>query len=114
VPTAVTSNIESPEEVVRQVMIATVRRDTAGVLRRIVANPDAHLVWEQADSQHSDEMAELFRTLPIERLKMGDPLGDPFTPGQGVKPEMIDQDHLVLIMHTKGKSAWTYFLQRQN
>jgi len=114
VPSTLSPNDESPEELVRNVMIATIHRDPAGVLRRIVANPDAHLIWEQVDEQHSDEMVELFRTLPIERLKVGDPLADPFTPGQPVRPEMIDADHLILIMHTKGKSAWTYVVQRQN
>ena len=104
---------EEPEELVRNLMIAVFQHDQQGVTQRILPNPDAHVLWGMSDLKDAKTMSELFLTLPITRLKIGDPLPDPFTPGSRVTPEMVTSERLVLALQTKGKDAWTFFVMRQ-
>jgi hypothetical protein len=104
---------EEPERVVRQFMIAMAKGDREGMLSLMRPNPDVDLLLRMRKPEDEAELVELFRTLPITRLGLGDQLADPFSPGQRIVPAMIDADHLVLNMRTKGKDAWTFFLVRE-
>ena len=101
-----------PEVVVRELMLAMARGDREVVLANMMPNPDVDVLLRMRNPDDEAELVELFRTLPITRLRAGDELADPFTPGQLILPGMIDEDHLVLVMHTKGSKAWTFFLVR--
>ena len=105
---------EEPEALVRNLMIAMARHDRQGVLDRIVANPDASMLWERFDSREAGALVDLLRTLPVARLKVGDSLPDPFNPEQRATPQMIDSEHLVLVMQTRGGRAWTFFVVCQS
>lgn len=104
---------EEPERVVRQFMIAMAKGDREGMVSHMRPNPDVDVLVRMRKPEDEAELVELFRTLPIIRLKPGDQPADPFSPGQRIVPAMIDADHLVLSMHTKGKDAWTFVVVRE-
>jgi len=104
----------APERVIREFMIAMAKGDREGMLAHMKPNPDVDLILKMRKPEDEAELLSLFPTLPITRLKPGDQLADPFVPGQRIIPEMIDGDHLVLNMHTKGKDAWTFFVFRED
>jgi hypothetical protein len=112
-PTNTRPEAPEPEHVVREFMIALAKGDRAGMLAHMDPNADVDVLLQFRNPEDEAELVELFRTLPITRLKTGDQLADPFVPGQRIIPGMINEDHLVLNMHTKGKAAWTYFLFRE-
>jgi hypothetical protein len=106
---------EGPERTVRNYMIASVRNDLDGVLTRVMPHPDMQLLLDQLPKTPPADLAEiirLFEELPVEEMKVGEELGDPFDPGQHIPPAMIDADHLVLRMRTKGPAFWSHQLVR--
>jgi hypothetical protein len=107
------SDASEPERVTRRFMLALARGDRGGMLAHMKPNADVDVILRMRKPGGEPELVELFRTLPITRLRPGDHLADPFVPGQQIIPESIDEDHVVLAMRAKGgRNAWTFFLVR--
>ena len=109
-------NPVGPESTLRQFMIALMKGDRERMLEHMKPNPDADILlrMRQPPMEPHEDIDELFNSLPIARARPGDELGDPFTPGQRVVPEMLDENHVLLMMYTRAMDRSTFFLERES